>query len=145
MSKQKFIWMLGALIVVTLAVGAQDQPQKVIKHVPVKPTSPASGQEMYTAYCAVCHGKDGTGNGPAAEALKVPPTNLTSLAKNNGGKYPSLKVAASIRGESQTPAHGTAEMPVWGHLFHSMSNGHESEVQQRVANLSSYIEGLQAK
>ncbi len=90
MLKNKFIWMLGALIIVALAVCAQDAPQKVIKHVPVKPTSAASGQEMYNSYCAVCHGKDGKGNGPAAEALKVPPTDLTSLAKNNGGKYPAL-------------------------------------------------------
>lgn len=45
--------------------------QKEIRHVPVKATSPASGPEMYTAYCAVCHGIDGTGKGPAAEALKV--------------------------------------------------------------------------
>ena len=145
MLKQKFLWMLGILAIAAMALGAQEQPQKVIKHVPVKATSPASGQEMYTSYCAVCHGKDGKGKGPAAEALKVPPTDLTSLAKSNGGKYPALKVAAAIRGDSTTPAHGTAEMPVWGHLFHSMSGGHDAEVQQRVANLSEYIEGLQAK
>jgi mono/diheme cytochrome c family protein len=145
MSKHQSIWTLGALIVVALTMYAEDQPQKVIKHVPVKATSAASGQEMYTSYCAVCHGTDGKGAGPAAEALKVPPTDLSTLAKKNGGKYPSLKVAGSIRGESATPAHGTAEMPVWGHLFRSMSGGHEAEVQQRVANLTGYIEGLQAK
>ena len=133
MLKQKFIWMLGALIIVTLAVGAQDQPQKVIKHVPVKPTSAASGQEMYTAYCAVCHGKDGTGNGPAAEALKVPPTNLTSLAKNNGGKYPSLKVAASIRGESQTPAHGTADLVDDQSRRHAHRSGRQRQHRHRAA------------
>jgi mono/diheme cytochrome c family protein len=145
MLKQKFIWMLGILIIAALAVGAQEPPQKVIKHVPMKATSPASGQEMYTSYCAVCHGKDGKGAGPAAEALKVPPTDLTRLAASNGGKYPALRVAASIRGDSTTPAHGSAEMPVWGHLFHTLSGGHSAEVQQRVANLSGYIEGMQAK
>jgi len=145
MPNRKFIWMLGALIALALAVGAQEQPQKVIKHVPVKPTSAASGQEMYVAYCAVCHGKDGRGGGPAAEALKVPPTNLSSLTRTNGGKYPAMKVSASIRGEANTPAHGSAEMPIWGHLFRSMSGGHEGEVQQRVANLTNYIETLQVK
>src|SRR5947209_15588734 len=108
MLKQKSLWMLGVLIVVALTMYAEDQPQKVIKHVPVKATSAASGQEMYSSYCAVCHGSDGKGAGPAAEALRIPPTNLSTLAKNNGGKYPSMKVAASIRGESATPAHGTA-------------------------------------
>jgi mono/diheme cytochrome c family protein len=137
--------MFAGLIALALAVGAQEEPQKTIKHVPVKPTSAASGQEMYTSYCAVCHGKDGKGNGPAAEALKARPTNLTALTINNGGKFPSMKVASSIRGESATPAHGTAEMPIWGQLFRSMSGGHESEVQQRVANLTNYVETIQTK
>ena len=34
---------------------------------------------------------------------------------------------------------------MWGPLFRSMSGGHESEVQQRVTNLTQYIETLQAK
>ncbi len=100
---------------------------------------------MYKAYCAACHGPDGKGGGPAAGALKIPPTDLTLLSKNNGGKYPSMRVSSSIRGESATPAHGSKEMPVWGELFWSVSSGHESEVQQRVANLTKYIESLQAK
>lgn len=120
-------------------------PQKEIRHVPVKAASPASGPEMYTAYCAVCHGIDGKGKGPAAEALKVPPTDLTVLAKKNGGKYPSDHVTTAIRGELRLPAHGSKEMPVWGELFWGMSGGHSSEVQLRVTNLNKYIESLQAK
>jgi len=149
MSMRKLILMFIALVVCIGMVAAQDQtksqPEKVIKHVPVKPTSPVSGKEMYNAYCAVCHGTDGKGGGPAASAMKVPPTDLAALSKNNGGKYPALKVDASIRGESALPAHGSKEMPVWGHLFWTMSSGHESEVQQRVANLTKYIESLQEK
>ena len=30
--------------------------QTKVKVVPVKPTSPTSGSEMYTTYCATCHG-----------------------------------------------------------------------------------------
>jgi mono/diheme cytochrome c family protein len=100
---------------------------------------------MYTAYCAVCHGADGKGGGPAASALKVPPTDLTLLAKNNGGKYPAIKVSSTIHGEGGLPAHGSKDMPVWGSLFWSLSRGHEAEVQQRVSNLTKYIESLQAK
>lgn len=124
---------------------AQDQPAKEIKHVPVKQTSPASGVGMYKSYCAVCHGTDGKGNGPAASALKVPPTDLTALAERNGGKYPALKVAAIIRGEETLPAHGSKDMPIWGNLFWSMSGGHEAEVQQRITNLNQYIGSLQKK
>ena len=119
--------------------------QKEIRHVPVRVTSPASGPEMYTAYCAICHGIDGRGSGPAAEALKVPPTDLTALAKKNGGKYPSDHVTSAIQGELRLPAHGSKEMPVWGALFWDMSQGHSSEVQLRVSNLNKYIESLQAK
>jgi mono/diheme cytochrome c family protein len=48
-------------------------------------------------YCAVCHGKDGKGNSPAASAMKTSPADLTVLAQNNGGKYPAAHVAAVIR------------------------------------------------
>ncbi len=119
--------------------------RKEIRHVPVKATSPASGPGMYTTYCAVCHGIDGKGKGPAAEALKVPPTDLTMLAKKYGGKYPSDHVANAIRGDLRLSAQGSKEMPVWGDLFWGMSEGHGSEVQLRVKNLNKYIESLQAK
>jgi mono/diheme cytochrome c family protein len=147
MSIKKLILMFTVLIVSTFTLAAQDQTQdqKVIQHTTVKATSPASGKEMYTAYCAVCHGTDGKGGGPAASALKVPPADLTQLSKNNGGKYPALKVTSAIRGEGDVPAHGSKEMPVWGSLFWNMSHGHEGEVQQRVANLTKYVESLQAK
>jgi len=137
------IFLLVGLLV-CFAVFCEPQ-QKQIKHVPAKATSPASGQEMYTAYCAVCHGSDGKGGGPAAEALKVPPPDLTTLARKNGGKYPSDRVASAIQGDLHLPAHGSKEMPVWGNLFWRMSQGHASEVQLRVTNLNNYGESLQAK
>jgi mono/diheme cytochrome c family protein len=93
----------------------------------------------------VCHGTEGKGNGPAADALKTPPPDLTVLSKNNGGKYPALKVSSAVRGDARVAAHGSKEMPVWGKLFHSMSGGHQSEVDQRVANLVSYIKSLQSQ
>jgi mono/diheme cytochrome c family protein len=148
MSARHMLCIAIAFIAVAVFAGAQakDQDtQKVIKHVPIKQTSAASGREMYTNYCAVCHGKDGKGNGPAAEALKVPPPDLTGLAKKEGGKYPSMKVSSIIRGDATLPAHGSKDMPVWGSLFYHMSQGHDAEVQQRIANLNEYIEGLQAK
>jgi len=140
---------IGSVLVAIFALAmisfAQEKPKTEVKHVPIKQTSPASGQEMYKGYCAVCHGLDGTGNGPAAPALKVPPTDLTQLAAKNGGKYDALKVSSVIRGESALAAHGTKDMPIWGNLFWQISGGHQSEVQQRVANLTKYIESLQKK
>jgi len=145
MRAKKSVWVLAFIVLFGVVVSAQDKPQTTIKNVPVKETSPTSGKEMYKAYCAVCHGNDGKGAGPAAPAMKVPPTDLTLLSKNNGGKYPSLKVVSSINGQSNLAAHGSREMPVWGQLFWDMSHGHEGEVQQRAVNLTKYIETLQAK
>lgn len=143
----KLILMVVALAAFAIPASAQDQPQSTptIKHVPIRKTSPASGKEMYKTYCAVCHGMDGTGNGPAASALKAAPTDLTLLSRQNGGKYPAMKVSSAIRGDVNLPAHGSQDMPVWGRLFRSVSAGHDTEVQQRVANLTDYVESLQAK
>jgi mono/diheme cytochrome c family protein len=149
----KFCCVAAILVAAVSFAVAQDQkapasdqkPAVAVKHVPITKTSASSGKEMFVNYCAVCHGKDGKGNGPAASALKTLPTDLTTLAQKNGGKFDSAHVAAVIRGQAATPAHGSADMPVWGPLFSSISQGHESEVQQRVANLVKYIEGLQVK
>jgi len=145
MRRKAFLWVLISSLILGVVAVAQDKPQATIKNVPVKETSPNSGKAMYKAYCAVCHGDDGKGGGPAASAMKIPPTDLTVLSKNNGGKYPSLKVVSSINGETNLPAHGSREMPVWGQLFWSMSHGEAGEVQQRAVNLTTYIETLQAK
>jgi len=136
---------LAMLFAVAIAQQAAPSQGKVVKHVPIRNTPSNSGNEMYNNYCAVCHGTDGKGGGPAAAALKTPPTDLTVLAKNNNGKYPGAHVSAVIRGQAVTTAHGSKDMPIWGPLFSSISQGHEAQVQQRIANLVTYIETLQAK
>ena len=142
MAKTSGLYAALILAACVMTAGAQE---KEIKHVPVKHTSAASGQEMYVNYCAVCHGRDGKGDGPAAEALKVPPADLTLLSHKNGGKYPAIHVAAVIRGEANLQAHGSKDMPVWGPIFWKMSSGSQGEVTQRVTNLTKFVESLQAK
>jgi mono/diheme cytochrome c family protein len=150
MHASKWLWFGGAVLALAVFAMAQQPSEKqdqdkVIKHVPVKPTSAASGKEMYTNYCAVCHGADGVGNGPAASALKTAPTDLTGLTAKNSGKYPAMHVSSVLRGEAELPAHGSKDMPVWGPLFRHLSQGHDAEVQQRIANLNKYIESFQKK
>jgi mono/diheme cytochrome c family protein len=118
---------------------------QTVKQGTIMPTSPASGRQMFQEYCAVCHGRDGNGGGPAAAALKIPPADLTTLSQRNHGKFPGNKVFDTIKGDSDTPAHGSKEMPIWGDLFLSMSHGSPGEVQQRISNLTSYIATLQTK
>ncbi len=148
MRVMKFISVAVILVVISALSMAQQAPAEkktTLKHVPITNAPSNSGKEMYGSYCAVCHGKDAKGNGPAASAMKTPPTDLTQLAKNNGGKYPAAHVAAVIKGQAITPSHGSQDMPIWGPLFSSISQGHEAQVQQRITNLVTYIEGVQAK
>ena len=116
-----------------------------VKTTTAPPTSATSGAEMYASYCAVCHGKDGKGNGPAAQALKVPPPNLTTLARSNGGKFPGILVAHAIAGDANLSAHGSKDMPVWGPVFRALSQHDQAVVQLRITNLTKYIESLQTK
>lgn len=148
MRVMKFISLALILVAISAFAVAQDAPAQTtpaVKHVPITNTPSNSGKEMFNSYCAVCHGKDGKGGGPAASAMKTVPTDLTALAKNSGGKYPASHVAAVIRGQATTASHGSQDMPVWGPLFSSISQGHDAQVQQRISNLVAYIESLQAK
>jgi mono/diheme cytochrome c family protein len=122
--------------------------QKKIKKVEIKGTSVSSGKEMFQEYCAVCHGKEAKGGGPAASELKVPPPDLTTLAKRNDGKFPADHVVGILKFGGEAPAHGKADMPIWGPLFKSLqgtSSGGDAQVQQRISNLTHYLESLQAK
>lgn len=147
MRVMKFISVVAIAVMISAFAVGQAAPAQApeVKHVPITNTPSNSGKEMFHSYCAVCHGTDGKGNGPAASAMKTPPTDLTTLAQKNGGKYPAAHVAAVIRGQAITPSHGSQDMPVWGPLFSSISQGHEAQVQQRITNLVAYIESLQAK
>lgn len=127
------------------AVAAHAQTEnKEVKKAPIKMISAASGVDMFNSYCAPCHGKDGKGTGPAASALKIPPVDLTQLAKKNGGKFPSDHVGKVLR-SGVAGAHGSADMPVWGPLFSQIGGGDDAMVQLRISNLIHYLETLQAK
>jgi len=149
MHVMKFISLAVALaVLLSLALAQQAAPAQsgaTIKHVPITRTPSNSGKEMYNNYCAVCHGKDGKGDGPAASALKTTPTDLSSLAKNASGKYPAAYVSAVLHGQATATAHGSQDMPVWGPLFSSISQGHESQVRQRITNVVDYVGTLQGK
>lgn len=72
------------------------------------------GTSLYRLGCAVCHGIDGKGKGPLSEQLRVPPADLTVLAKKNNGVFPVSYVYEIIDGRKVIAAHGTRQMPIWG-------------------------------
>lgn len=104
---------------------------------------PKSGSGTYKEYCAVCHGKTGKGDGPAAPALKVRPPDLTTLARRHGGRFPDAYVADLLRNGVKVDAHGTAEMPIWGPLFMSIDSSYQSQFDLRISSLTTYIKSLQ--
>ncbi len=134
-----------ALMAALVFHSSAQESNKGVKREAAPITSAASGKDMFMSYCASCHGKDAKGDGPAANALKSPPADLTTLAKRNGGKFPADRVTSVLRGQASLASHGDQEMPVWGPVFWKMSQGHEVEVHQRISNLNHYIESLQAK
>jgi len=139
----RFLALLLGTAVLMLSVALGQQPKAKTTTAP--PTSAASGEEMYVSYCASCHGKDLKGNGPAAPALKIAPSDLTTLARRNSGKFPTLHVSHVIGAEEVYPAHGSKDMPIWGPVFRAVSQGDRSMVMLRVNNLTKYIEDHQVK
>ncbi len=131
-----------ALAFTSVAVRAADQPSKTIKKVPVR-DSALNGKEMFNQYCAVCHGPEAKGNGPAADALKKAPADLTQIARKNGGTFPEVRILRVIKGDDVIIAHGTRDMPVWNTLFRSLHSQPESDL--RVNALLNYVEQLQVK
>jgi len=144
MSKYLFTIFLAASSVAF--VGTAQQPAPKINKVPIQQTAITSGTQMYTTYCAACHGSKGVGDGPAAAALKIPPTDLTTLSKKNNGAFPANHVSTVLRFGVENAAHGSSEMPVWGDLLTSLHAGSQdssSQVRLRISNLTDYLKEIQ--
>ena len=113
---------------------------------PVAPPAIESmyGPDLYRHYCATCHGKDGKGNGPAAKALKVPPSDLTVLARREKGVFPAETVERILRGDTTVAAHGSVEMPVWGPILYALDPS-DARVKTRIAALVSHVATIQQR
>jgi mono/diheme cytochrome c family protein len=101
-----------------------------------------TGRDSFDNYCASCHGAGGRGDGALAASLKAIPSDLTALARRNGGTFPRSQVAAFIEGTGRhVPAHGATEMPLWGGIFRWLDS--EARTKVRIGNLAAYVESLQ--
>jgi mono/diheme cytochrome c family protein len=129
----------SALGIVSLASGgmkAQTAPQTQPLVYSIK------GPDLYREYCAVCHGTTGHGDGPVAPKLKTKVPDLTILAKNNKGQFPSVIVRKTIEGTKSATSHGTRGMPIWGPIFHQIEDDKDFGYV-RVDNLLKYLESIQ--
>jgi len=133
----------GALVAAALLVLAagpaarsEDEPQY----------SPFNGKVTFKTFCMNCHGVEGRGDGPLAETLRIPPTDLTQLAATSGGTYPAERVRASIDGQKQVRGHGLREMPVWGDALlwpEEDTPERREHVVRKIGELVEYVRTLQ--
>jgi mono/diheme cytochrome c family protein len=129
----------GLLLSLSAAVFAQT---KQVKMEPIQSTTAHTGADLFREFCAVCHGADAKGNGPAAEALKTRPSDLTLISRQNANKFPLLHVQRIIGGEDVVAAHGNRDMPTWGDMFKSIS-ADSTFAEMRVRALVDYLQKIQ--
>ena len=116
-----------------------------LKRVPAKARLSHEGKDVYGDHCAVCHGMDGRGNGPAVAALKASPGDLTLISRRNGGRFPVIRLQRMLSGEGdEIVAHGSREMPMWGQIFR-LTSPHPDAGKAKVYNLVKHLESMQAK
>jgi len=66
------------------------------------------GNQVYQQRCALCHGPEGKGDGPAAAGLNPKPRNHTD------GKYMSTRTDEQLL---EVIRHGKGGMPAWGGIL----------------------------
>jgi mono/diheme cytochrome c family protein len=104
------------------------------------------GAQTYQQHCTACHGLGGRGDGPAAPALRTPPSDLTRIAARRDGVFPAGEIAKVIDGRFHITAHGSREMPVWGEHFGMgipETELSESIARGKVATLVEYLKRIQ--
>ena len=122
------------------------RPQGKTEQKPLaRQASVASGKETFLKYCASCHGENGKGHGPAAIAMKTPPSDLTTFSKRHEGKFPAGYVGAVLKFGRSLASHGSEDMPIWGSRFKDFDPVHDPTGQQHVDDVIAYIESLQPK
>ena len=103
------------------------------------------GRMEYRQNCASCHGQFGIGDGKLADRLRAKPSDLTRIAKRNGGSFPFWKIYTIIAGEQPVRAHQLSTMPIWGHRYRDEEKIGEGPVFLRVLALTHYLESIQEK
>jgi mono/diheme cytochrome c family protein len=106
-----------------------------------------TGRGAYFKYCSSCHGADGRGNGVVAGSLRPKPTDLTQLAKRNGGTFPDADVKEIVDGRTRVAAHGSSTMPVWGKVFGKEKTymTPDAHIRSQVQLITDYLTSIQTK
>ncbi len=147
---RRFSIALVSIAAIALIAGAGTALAQEIKEEPItlRQAAMTNGKALYAELCAVCHGMDAKGKGPASPALAAPAPGLTQLSLANGGVFPTAEVRKTIAGQAEVIAHGTLEMPIWGKVFEDVRldlkpSMRWGSAQLRMIALTEYIESLQ--
>ena len=115
------------------------------------PENAKAGEAEFNNSCASCHGSDAKGAGFLTRLFRgIDPGDLTQLAKNNDGQFPSERIFQVIDGRAEVAAHGDRKMPVWGERYwetamseYGPEEFNEQRAQNRVRELVVYLEAIQ--
>lgn len=137
-------WLAAAAFVTTALCGcvlAQDSPTFAAFTL-----ADYSGEELFGRFCASCHGEQARGDGPVAPSLRTAPPDLTTISQRHG-EFPVGLIRDMIDGRGvDVRAHGTREMPVWGHEFWVEEGGDvvaQRAVRDAIAKLVDYLRSVQ--
>ena len=114
----------------------------------VAQTSFDFGKIEYQASCASCHGVTAKGNGTVSNYLIKAPSDLTIMAKRNGGVFPYQYALEVIDGRKSVEigVHGSREMPVWGYIYRSEdTQPADLHARNRIGSLLDYLVRIQVK
>jgi mono/diheme cytochrome c family protein len=111
------------------------------------------GKQEYESNCLSCHGAGGRGDGHFAQYLKLPVPDLTTIARRNGGVFPTDRMIEIIDGRQGLKGHGPRNMPIWGttytekaaNYYRGQAYDSEQFVRVRVLALTDYLYQLQAR
>ncbi|HXJ82957.1 MAG TPA: FTR1 family protein, partial [Candidatus Methylomirabilis sp.] len=108
--------------------------------VPVTPREPpnlGAAAALYTTHCAVCHGAEGRGDGPAAKGLAPPPANLTDHTRMSEhsvfGLYTTITLG--IKGTAMAGFAPLSEGQRWSLAFYVSTLAASPEARARGAAL----------
>ncbi len=121
MMKRSVFFTVVGLVFLT-ACGApsnvSDNPDAVLATVPAEyagKTNPydvnmaSQGEKLFQTNCAMCHGPQGHGDGPAGQSLEPKPKNLAVLQKSVGDDYLFWRISEGKPGTSMVAWEGILE------------------------------------
>ena len=147
-------WTIAALTVSTILACAgantQEAQPSAVPELRWEQVDRTDGASLYRSLCASCHGADATGDGPVAEALAVVIPDLTTLSRDNGGRFPLKRVEDAIRGPETLEIHGGPQMPLWGPALEGAFDdlprvNQKAFAAQRIRKLARHLESLQVQ